>query len=128
MGVQYGLRALIAGKITPAQFVDLNAKVGSVDIDYVTQPGQRIEADPAAIATAYRSGVLNEGNNLDRVPIIDIPVPGDRYEIHDNYKSWALRARLVQRPHSGCLEAGLDLDVRAHEVKGAPQRLDRAIR
>jgi hypothetical protein len=94
VGVQYGLRALIAGKITPAQFVDLNAKVGSVDIDYGTRPGQRIEGDPAAIVTAYRSGVLNEGNNLDRVPIIDIPVPGDRYEIHDNYKSWALRARL----------------------------------
>jgi hypothetical protein len=92
VGVQYGLRALQAGDITPAQFVDLNAKVGAVDIDYGSQP-QRVEADPGALSTAYRSGVVNEANNLDLVPIIDVPFPGD-VDIHDKYKSWALRARL----------------------------------
>jgi hypothetical protein len=97
VGVQYGLRALQSGQITPAQFVDLNAKVGAVDIDFGTQP-ERIAAGPDGVAAAYRSGLVNEGNNLDRVPIIDLPgglnVPGDRYEIHDIYKSWMLRSRL----------------------------------
>lgn len=95
VGVQYGLRALRNGDITTDQFVDLNAKVGAVDIDFGTRP-ERAEADPAAIAAAYRSGAINVANNLDRVPIIDLPgfVPGDRYEVHDIYKSWSLRARL----------------------------------
>ena len=33
VGVQYGLRALQSGQITPEQFVDLNRKVGGMDID-----------------------------------------------------------------------------------------------
>ncbi len=33
VGVQYGLLALQRGEITPEQFVDLNAKVGGIDID-----------------------------------------------------------------------------------------------
>jgi hypothetical protein len=95
VGLQYGLRPLLAGSISPAQFVDLNVKVGSLDIDYNHQP-TRVAADPFALTAAYRSGVIDEGNNLDQVPIIDTPgyFPGDRYEIHDNTKSWALRARL----------------------------------
>jgi hypothetical protein len=95
VGIQYGLRALQAGAITAAQFVDLNAKIGAVDIDFGTQP-ERVAADPAALAAPYRSGFVNEANNLDLVSIIDLPggFPGDRYEIHDIYKTWALRARL----------------------------------
>jgi hypothetical protein len=96
VGVQYGLRALLAGDITRAQFVDLNAKIGAVDIDFGTQP-ERVAADPNALGSAYRSGVVNEANNLDRVPIIDVPgfVSGDNYEAHDIYKSWGLRQRLL---------------------------------
>jgi hypothetical protein len=95
VGVQYGLRALQSGKISAAQFADLNAKIGAVGIDWTNQPA-RVASDPATLATAYRSGFVNEGNFLDQVPIIDTPgyIPGDRYEIHDNTKSWALRARL----------------------------------
>ncbi len=87
--------ALQARQITAAQFVDLNAKIGAVDIDFGTQ-SERVEADPDGLAAAYRSGFINEANNLDLVPIIDLPggFPGDRYEIHDIYKTWALRARL----------------------------------
>ena len=33
VGVQYGLAALEKGEITPADFVDLNAKIGGLDID-----------------------------------------------------------------------------------------------
>jgi hypothetical protein len=95
VGVQYGLRALMSRSITPAAFADLNAKIGSRDLDFGQSPA-RAEADPDAIVRAYRSGFSNEANHLDRVPIIDIPgtVPGDRYEFHDNYKSWGLRSRL----------------------------------
>jgi len=46
VGVQYGLRALFAGDISPAQFVDLNAKVGGVDIDYAGQPMFGVGTDP----------------------------------------------------------------------------------
>jgi hypothetical protein len=95
VGVLYGLRALQAGQISPAQFVDLNVKVGGLNIDYGFQP-QRIDADPEGITRAYRSGVVDEANNLGQVAIIDLPglIPGDRYEIHDNTKSWGLDARL----------------------------------
>jgi hypothetical protein len=95
VGLQYGLRALQDGKISTAQFVDLNAKIGAPGIDW-TQQATRVASDPDTLAAAYRSGFVNEGNFLDRVPIIDTPgyIPGDRYEIHDNTKSWALRARL----------------------------------
>ena len=41
VGVQYGLRALASGRITTAQFVDLNAKIGGIDIDYGHQPRAR---------------------------------------------------------------------------------------
>jgi hypothetical protein len=93
VGVMYGLRAMQAGTITRQQFVDLNAKIGAVDIDYGTQTS-RVAADPFALDAAYRSGVVDEANNLDRIPIIDVPNAGDNYDIHDKYKSWALRARL----------------------------------
>jgi hypothetical protein len=91
VGVQYGLRALLAGQITPAEFADLNAKIGSNDIDYVWQPA-RGEADIEGLRNAYRSGSINEMNNLDRVAIIDRPL--DNVEIHEEYRSWAARARL----------------------------------
>ncbi|HEX9765763.1 MAG TPA: DUF6351 family protein, partial [Nitriliruptorales bacterium] len=95
VGMLYGLRAWQQGQLSTAQFVDLNAKAGSVGIDYETLP-TRIEGDPAGIVNAYRSGQMNEAHELDRVPIIDIPIPADRYEFHDNYKSWALEQRLVE--------------------------------
>ena len=55
VGIQYGLSALNAGLITPEQFVDLNEKVGGLDIDWTWQP-QRMQADPGSLVTAYRTG------------------------------------------------------------------------
>ena len=72
-----GSAALHDGQITPAQFVDLNAKIGGADID--TNPfragGSR---DEPALANAYRSGMINETNNLNQTAIIDCrgPNPG----------------------------------------------------
>ena len=48
VGVQYGLKALLAGLITAEQFVDLNAKVGGIDIDGNFTP-ERKAADPSAL-------------------------------------------------------------------------------
>src|SRR5204862_355122 len=50
VGVQYGLEALKAGKISPAQFADLNAKAGGLDIDGHPEP-QRGSVPPDAQST-----------------------------------------------------------------------------
>jgi Tannase-like family of unknown function (DUF6351) len=99
VGVQYGLDALEKGQITPAQFVDLNAKIGGVDID--TNPtAARIDTGTApALANAYRSGMINETNNLDQTAIIDCRGP-DPGAFHDSYRAFAVRARL-NREHGG---------------------------
>ena len=91
VGIQFGLKALLAGQITPAQFVDINAKVGGRNIDY--HPiARRTGADPVALTRVYRSGYLNQANNLD-VPIIDIRGASNS-ELHDSFHSWSMRARL----------------------------------
>jgi hypothetical protein len=92
VGVQYGLHALEEGIITPAQFVDLNAKVGGADID-LKATKQRIRADEPAVKYAYLSGSVNEANNLVGVPIIDLRGP-DPGAFHDAYRTWSMRARL----------------------------------
>jgi hypothetical protein len=96
VGVQYGLGALEKGEITPADFVDLNAKIGGLDID-ANPIARRDNASPQTLARAYRSGMINETNNLNTVAIIDCrgPNPG---LFHDAYRAFAVRARL-QREH-----------------------------
>ena len=76
-GVQYGLGALQQGLITPAQFVDLNAAVGGLDIN-ADPSSNRIQGDPTAIANVYRTGLVNEANHLDEVAMINHggPDPG----------------------------------------------------
>jgi hypothetical protein len=92
VGVQYGLAALRQAKITPAQFVDLNEKIGGLTID-IQQQAARITADRPALARAYRSGMINETNNLDETAIIDCRGP-DPGAFHDAYRAFATRARL----------------------------------
>ena len=92
IGAQYGLDALEKGQISVAQFVDLNAKVGGIDVDTNSVP-DRLAATEPALANAYRSGMINETNNLDQTAIIDCrgPNPG---VFHDTYRAFAIRARL----------------------------------
>ena len=93
VGVEYGLKALTANQITPAQFVDLNAAAGGADVDANLTP-TRIDATGApSLARAYRSGMINETNNLNQTAIIDCrgPNPG---LFHDAYRAFAVRARL----------------------------------
>ena len=91
-GINYGLAALKRGDISPAQFVDVNAKIGGGDINYNPQP-ERIEADRPALGYLYRSGAINVTNNLDQVAMIDLRGP-DPGAFHDAYRVYALRSRL----------------------------------
>jgi hypothetical protein len=93
VGVQYGLAQLESGLITPAQFVDLNAKIGGLDIDTNPTPQRYSSAGNPALARAYRSGMINEANNMNQVAIIDCrgTNPG---LFHDTYRAFAVRARL----------------------------------
>ncbi len=93
VGVEYGLKALKAGQITPEEFVDLNAKAGGADVD-ANITANRIDASGSqSLARAYRSGMINETNNLNQTAIIDCrgPNPG---LFHDAYRAFAVRARL----------------------------------
>ncbi len=93
VGVQYGLGALKAGQITPAEFVDLNVKIGGLDIDANPVAARIDSSGSPSLARAYRSGMINEANNLGQTAIIDCrgPNPG---LFHDAYRAFAVRARL----------------------------------
>ncbi|MDQ0376255.1 DUF6351 family protein [Amycolatopsis thermophila] len=97
-GVQYGLSALLAGKITPAQFADLNAAVGGLDYTGAPVP-QRSSADPRALHAAYRSGLVNSGSlGLRTTPVIDqrtdLDLAGFGADIHTTEWSFVMRERL----------------------------------
>lgn len=99
VGVQYGLKALNEGKITVDDFLDLNANMGGVDIDFNHVP-QRTKTYPGATRRAYAGGrILSGGNGLASMPIItrmgagDLAVNGD---VHLRYHAHAIRARLIQ--------------------------------
>jgi hypothetical protein len=92
VGVQYGISAVEDGAIAPAQFVDLNARIGGLSVD-ISPTAKRIAADPGALASAYRSGMINETNNLGQTAIIDCRGP-DPGLAHDSYRAFAVRARL----------------------------------
>ncbi len=92
VGVQYGLQALERGRITPAQFVDLNAKIGGLTIDAKPQ-AERFAATEPTLRHAYLSGAVNSTNNLDSTAVIDLRGP-DPGAFHDAYRTWAIRARM----------------------------------
>ena len=96
VGVQYGLKALVAAAITPEEFVTLNEKIGGVDVDSNATTARSL-ADTAALTIAYQSGIVSNGKNLGKVAIIDSrgydegPTGTD---IHYNWRSFSERARL----------------------------------
>jgi hypothetical protein len=127
VGVQYGLQALKDGHITPQEFLDLNAEVGSwKDPGEMVQEGQpflpfggfdpwsrrnmrlspdggvtpapRREGDLAAMNAAYDRGLYFDGD-------IDIPlIDSRRYleeqlDMHNSHQSFASRQRMLD--HDG---------------------------
>jgi hypothetical protein len=101
VGVQYGLKALLAGTITPEEFVTLNEKIGGSDVDS-NRTTARSTADPAALPIAYKSGIVSSGKNLAKLAIIDSrgydEFSGNlalgQYGIHYIWRSFAERARI----------------------------------
>jgi hypothetical protein len=93
-GIQYGLQGLLNGEISPADFVDLNAKVGGLDQNDNYQKA-RVKPDLIGLKRAYRSGAVDSANNLNRVAIIDLRGP-DPGLFHDVYRTYAMRARLMR--------------------------------
>jgi len=98
-GVQFGLTQLKQGLITPAQFVDLNVKLGGLDVDRQPTEG-RIAGDPAAIRRAYRTGLINETTNLDEVAIINHggPDPGIAHDYAHAF--WTEERLLADQGHT----------------------------
>lgn len=96
-GVEYGLAALNSGAITPAQFLDLNDRIGGYDNDGNLVPSRAV-ADLAAVKAAYQTGrITNGGMGLAKVPIIDVRVYQDgspKGDVHLKYHSYAFRERL----------------------------------
>jgi hypothetical protein len=123
VGVQYGLNALKNGNITPAEFLDLNARVGGWKAarDMVPEgcpfvpetcadpaqfdpwsarnmrlgnPAPRTTGDRRAIEASLRSGLVFRGD-------IDIPVIDWRHyleeelDMHNSHQSFASRKRML---------------------------------
>jgi hypothetical protein len=106
VGIQYGLKALLSGAITPEEFVTLNEKIGGTDAD--SRPtAARSEADAEALRIAYRAGIVGSGKNLGRLPIIDSRgydefygnLAFGQYGIHQIWRSFAERARIDAANH-----------------------------
>ncbi|HKH29656.1 MAG TPA: DUF6351 family protein [Gaiellaceae bacterium] len=93
VGVQFGLEALQAGRISVEQFVDLNEKIGGVDTDF-NFTAERTEADPGSMSIAYWAGQVSNPYALASVPMIDLRGSSNTNDIHTDYHSWAMRARL----------------------------------
>ena len=98
-GVQYGLAQLKQGLITPAQFVDLNVKLGGLDVDR-QRTDARVSGDPAAVRRAYRTGLINETTNLDEVAIINHggPDPGIAHDYAHAF--WTEERLLADQGHT----------------------------
>jgi hypothetical protein len=126
VGVQYGLAALRDGKITPAEFVELNACAGSwkEQPDYVQwdpfhdpfdarnmhhdpvacrlplgagwAPNARRAGDVGAMNAAYTSGHVFTGRA--GIPLVDLrPYLEPQLNMHNVRQSFSARARIVRR-------------------------------
>jgi hypothetical protein len=92
VGVQYGLKALLSGQITAAQFVDLNQKLGCVDIDFNPVP-DRCAAPVDTLRTAYRTGQIASGHTWSEVAMLSLGGSGDQ-DVHPEIRAHMSRARL----------------------------------
>jgi len=95
VGVQYGLKALNAGAITPAEFLDLNRKIGGYDNDGHIR-AERTIADPEAVRMAYAAGRLDSGaGGLGAIPILHYRSYNDALgDIHTYERDFTVRERL----------------------------------
>jgi len=96
VGVQYGLAALNSGDITKAEFLDLNEKIGGLDIDGNFVAARSV-GDLKGVENAYRHGRVNDGENLT-LPIIQYRNYVDfANNIHTFHRSTAMLARMQKK-------------------------------
>ena len=95
VGVQYGLRALERGAITPAEFLDLNRKIGGYDNDGHLR-AERTVADPEAVRLAYVAGRLDAASGgLGSLPILHYRSYNDPLgDIHTFDRDFTIRERM----------------------------------
>ena len=93
VGLQYGLANLLNGTLDKERFVDVNWRIGGMDIDGVWQP-QRTEADLGALATLYRTGRISDGSGSANVAEIDLRNNPTDVGFHPPFHSWTWRARI----------------------------------
>jgi len=104
-GVQYGLKTLRDGVISPEEFVRLNEGVGgyTADLGWTGPslgpgfPAPRQKSLPGTLHTMYSGGLVSDGRQLAKVAMIDLR--GDQNpagDIHMNWRAWAVRSRLDQ--------------------------------
>ena len=97
VGVQYGLVALKAGVISPAQFLDLNEKIGGFDRD-ANSVASRSVGDAGAITRAYQGGMtLGGGGGLASIPVFDDGGYNDERGYHYQWFHFAIRERLAKQ-------------------------------
>jgi hypothetical protein len=97
VGVQFGLEALLDGVITPEQFVDLNERIGGLDVEG-NRTSERSSANVDAIEVAYATGRVNGfDGGLAWTPIIETRGYTDLFgDFHDRLRSWTMRERLIE--------------------------------
>lgn len=108
VGVQYGLVAFNARKISFDQFIDLNKRVGGFDEDG-NIVAARMEAAPEALHNAYSRGlVVTGGGALGEIPILDWRSYLDGLgDVHARFWSFVTRARLIAANGNAANEAML---------------------
>jgi hypothetical protein len=127
-GQQYGLVALNAGKITVAQFLDLNENIGGFDKDGYFQK-ERTKADDQGLINSYRTGRKFMGYHV-HLPVLDLRSYGDwesSGNTHLSYHSFQTKMRLI---HANGTDAnrvlwtyGMNEDRSAHANGANPQDL-----
>ena len=97
VGVEYGLKGLKDGRLTVDEFLDVNDKIGGLDVDGNWQSA-RMQGNTDAIRRAYESGIVNSGGGgLAVTPIVQFRTYTDHLkDLHDRYHDLVLRDRLVR--------------------------------
>jgi hypothetical protein len=126
-GIQYGLAALTAGTITPAQFTALNAGVGGMDYTGKLVP-ERTIADPRALRASYADDLVNSGSlGLRQTPIIDqrtdLDPAGFGNDIHTTEWSFAMRERLLKANGTAGNQVIIETDFSPAETTAAAPQL-----
>ena len=95
VGIEYGRKALAAGAITAGAVRRPQRQARWVGHRLQRRRGRAWPPTARRSSRAYRSGAINQADQLDKVAIIDLRGP-DPGAFHDVYRTYAMRARLMR--------------------------------